>query len=184
MQSKFGFSLILTFLAAAGGMPGVAGGVPAAAADPCAGFKWDVSKERALFNGPATSLTAGRDAASAPSIGADRLYRMQLVPQDQVAFALPPGKKMLTDGAFAGLAALDLERPGDYRVSLDVPFWIDVVADGKLAATKDFQGQQSCDAPHKIVEFDLTGATHFVLQLSGSVKATVRLTVTRAPAPH
>jgi hypothetical protein len=153
------------------------------AADNCAGFKWDVTREHALFSGPSVALAAGKDTASAPTIGADRLYQFQLVPQGDVSFALAPGKKMLTDGAFAGLATLELKAPGYYRVSVDVPFWIDVVANGKLAATRDFQGQAGCDAPHKIVEFDLSDATHFVLQVSGATKATVRLTVTQAPAP-
>lgn len=159
-----------------------AGGPPAVAADPCSGFKWDVSKEHALFGGPSIALSAGKDVASAPLIGADRLYQLQLVPQDKVAFALAPGKKVSTDAVFAGLAALKLDAPGDYRVSVDAPFWIDVVADGKLAATKDFQGRHGCNAPHKIVEFDLTAAKQFVLQMSESASATVRLTVTRAAA--
>jgi hypothetical protein len=156
---------------------------PALAADPCTGFKWDVSKEHALFGGSAVSLPAGRDAASAPTIALDRLYELKLTPQDQVAFALPPGKKMLTDGAYAGLAAFQVNAPGAYRVSVDVPFWIDVVADGKLVGTKDFQGQRGCDAPHKIVEYELAASQPFVLQVSGSTKAMVRLTVTRSPAP-
>jgi hypothetical protein len=75
--------------------------IPAFAADPCTGFKWDVSKEHTLFGGPAATLTAGKDAASAPAIDVDRLYELKLTPQDQTAFVLPPGKKMLTDGAYA-----------------------------------------------------------------------------------
>jgi hypothetical protein len=156
---------------------------PALPADPCTGFKWDVSKEHALFDGSAVSLPAGKDAVSAPAIALDRLYELKLTPQDQITFALPPGKKMLTDGAYAGLAAFRVDAPGAYRVSVDVPFWIDVVADGKLVATKNFQGQQGCDAPHKIVEYELAASQPFVLQVSGSTKAAVRLTVTRSPAP-
>ena len=34
---------------------------PAIAADPCSGFKWDVSKEHALFGGSPVSLPAGKD---------------------------------------------------------------------------------------------------------------------------
>jgi hypothetical protein len=177
MQANLVLSLLLSVLVGAGG-------TAAFAADPCSGFKWDISREHALFGGPSVALAAGKDEATAPTIGTDRFYQLQLMPQTEVAFALAPGKKMLTDGAYAGLAALKLDTPGNYRVSLDVPFWIDVVADGKLAVTKDFQGQQGCDAPHKIVEFDLSGAKRFVLQLSGSAKATVRLTVTPAPAAH
>ncbi len=158
-----------------------AAAAPAAAADPCSGFKWDVGKEHALFLGSAMTLTAGRDVASAPAISADRLYEFELIPQEQVAFALPPGKTMLTDGAYAGLATFKVDSPGAYRVSVDVPFWIDVVADGKLVATKDFRGQPSCDSPHKIVEYELTASRPLVLQVSGSTKAGVRLTMTKSP---
>lgn len=155
---------------------------PALAADPCTGFKWDVSKEHVLFSGPSMPLTAGKDAASAPTIATNHLYELKLTPQDQVTFAIPPGKKMLTDGAYAGIAAFTVNTAGAYRVSVDVPFWIDVVAGGKLVATKDFQGQQSCDAPHKIVEYELTAAQPLALQVSGSTKETVRLTVTPSPS--
>ena len=162
---------------------GAACAAPTPAADPCSGFKWDVDKERALFSGQSTTLAAGKDIAAAPVVGADRLYQLQLTPQTDVTFALPPGKKMLTDGAYAGLAKLNLDVAGNYRVSVDVPLWIDVAVDGKLAATRDFQGQQGCDAPHKVVEFDLSGAKNYVLQLSASAQASGRGTVSQAPAP-
>jgi hypothetical protein len=166
----------------AGALAGIVA-APAFAADPCGGFKWDVAREHALFQGSATSLQAGKDAASAPSIATDRLYELQLSPQDTVNFVLPPGKKMLSDGAYAGLAAFAIHAPGAYRVSVDVPFWIDVIVGGKLTTTKDFQGQQGCDAPHKIVEYDLTDSQPLVLQVSGATKAAVRLTITRSPGP-
>jgi hypothetical protein len=151
------------------------------AAEPCTGFKWDVSKEQALFAGTSAALSAGKGVASAPGVGIDRLYRLQLAPQSAVTFAVEPAKKKAPDGAYAGLVVLDVAVPGNYRVAVDVPLWIDVVAKGQLAAVNDFQGQHGCDAPHKIVEFDLSGAKHFVLQLSASGSATIRMTVTRAP---
>jgi hypothetical protein len=147
----------------------------------CTGFKWDVSHELALFDASGTDLAAGKSAPSAPEIHPDRLYRVQLVPQAAVAFALEPGRSTAADGAYAGLAELILSEPGNYRVAVDAPLWIDLTANGKLAAVADFQGQPTCDGPHKIVEFDLAGSRRFTLQLSGSATAVVRLTVTRAP---
>jgi hypothetical protein len=152
------------------------------AAGPCTGFKWDVSRELALFAGPSATLSAGKDASSAPSLSADRFYELQLLPQTDVTFDVEPGRNTAKDGSYAGLAELRLAEPGNYRVAVDAPLWIDVAGDGKLATATDFQGQQSCDGPHKIVEFELTGARRFLLQISGSAKAAVRLTVTRAPA--
>ena len=174
MRCKRILSLTMIALAAAGA-------TRAFADDPCLGFKWDVRKEHALFGGAPAALSAGKALPSAPTIVAGRLYALQLAPQTAVSFAAPPGKKSQSDGAYAGLAVLELDTAGDYRVSVDAPVWIDVAADGKLAAVEDYQGLQSCDAPHKIVEFNLVGASHFVLQLSGAPKAAIRLTVTPAP---
>ena len=157
--------------------------MPALADDACAEFKWDVSKERALFAESAVTLAAGKDRISAPAVVPNRLYRLRLTPQDHVAFVTPPAKKMLTDGAYAGIAVLTVPTPGSYRLAVDIPFWIDVVSDGALVKAKDFQGQQGCSAPHKIVEFELAGAQPFVVQLSGATTESVRLTITPSPMP-
>lgn len=168
--------LLISLFLVCGSMPG------AYAADPCTGFKWDIAKERALFGGPAAAVTAGRSISSAPEVKTNRLYQLTLAPQADVVFASKPGKAAKFEPAYAGLASLRLPAPGNYRIAVDVPFWIDVVADGKLANVTDFQGQHDCDAPHKIVEFELRDARQFVLQLSGSEKSIVRLTVTPATA--
>jgi hypothetical protein len=149
--------------------------------EPCIGSKGDISKEMALFTESSAALVAGKNLDSAPTIAPDHLYQLQLAPQNQVAFALPPGRSGLTDG-YAGVVQLTLKAAGHYRVSVDTPLWIDVVGNGSLAAVRDFQGLHGCDAPRKIVEFDLTGGTHFVLQVSGAAKTSVRVTVTPAPA--
>jgi hypothetical protein len=155
--------------------------IPAHADDPCAGFKWDVSKERALFAESAVPLTAGKDRKSAPVVVPNHLYQLQLTPQDHVAFVTPPAKKMLAEGAYAGIAMLKVPASASYRVAVDIPFWIDVVLNGALVTAKDFQGQQGCSAPHKIVEFELDAAQPLVLQFSGATRGSVRLTVTQSP---
>ena len=171
-----------TFLFVAPLQGRAAAAAPAApAADACAAFKWNVAKEHALFSGQSSALSLGKDAASAPMIETDRLYTLSLAPQSQVAFALAPGKRMISDGAYAGIATFRIDTPGAYRVSVDVPFWIDIIVNGKLVATKDFTGQQGCDSPRKIVEYDLIAAPSLILQVSGATKATVRLTVTQSP---
>jgi hypothetical protein len=174
MQRKQMLSLAMMAIAAAGATRAVAD-------DPCLGFKWDVSKEHALFGGAPAALSAGKDLHSAPAILVGRLYALELAPQGAVSFAAAPGRKITTDGAYGGLAILQLATAGEYRVSVDAPVWIDVAAAGKLATVEDYQGLHSCDAPRKIVEFNLAGASRFVLQLSGAAQAVVRLTVTQAP---
>jgi hypothetical protein len=39
------------------------------------------------------------------------------------------------------LARLSLQQAGSYRVSVDQAVWIDIVADGKMIDSADFQGQ-------------------------------------------
>jgi hypothetical protein len=159
---------------------------PALADDECAGFKWDVSKERALFAGAAADVIAGHDPKSAPVVVPNRLYRVRLAPQTQVTLARAAVKEGVAytapaDAAYAGIATLKISAGGSYRVAIDGPYWIDVLSNGALIAAKDFQGQHGCQAPRKIVEFELSGAQRFVLQLSDA-RENVRLTITRSPA--
>jgi hypothetical protein len=156
--------------------------IPALADDTCRDFKWDVSAQRALFAGTATSLVSGSDLKSAPTIVPNHFYQLQLKPQEQVSFVAAPGKKAQPAGAYAGLARVKISQPGNYRFALDAPFWIDVVSNGTLLVAQDFQGQHDCAAPHKIVEFELVGSQSLVLQLSSAISDSVRLTVTPTPS--
>jgi hypothetical protein len=148
----------------------------------CLDFKWDVSKERALFAGSPAVLKGGHDPVSAPIVIPNRLYSLHLMAQDQVAFAVSPANKPAVSPAYAGLATLKISAPGSYRVSVDLPIWIDVVSQGTLVAAKDYQGQHACSAPHKIVEFELAGAQPFALQFSNAAADRITLTVTASPA--
>ena len=157
-------------------------GAPVAlAAGTCAGFKWDVRHEQALFATRPQDRQAGGAAASAPVISLDKLYRLQLAPQDRVAFAVPPGRKAHRDGAYAGLVRLHIAAAGLYRIALNQPFWVDVVAKGMLVASSDFTGARGCSAPHKIVLYRLATGD-LLLQVSGWPAPQAELAVTRAPA--
>jgi hypothetical protein len=158
-----------------------AGALPALGDSDCVDFKWDVSKERALFAQSPVALTAGKDPKSAPGIAPNRLYKLRLAVQDGVAFSTLPGKNTTATPAFAGLATLRIEVPGSYRIAIDVPLWIDVVSNGNLLQPTDYQGQHSCSAPHKIVVFDLADSQPVMLQFSNAFQDDVLLTVTRAP---
>jgi hypothetical protein len=154
----------------------------ARADDACTDFKWDVSKERALFAKTATPVKAGTDAKTAPTLVPGTLYQLQLAPQATVHFASEPGRKSRADSDHGGIAAVKVPSDGAYRVALDVPLWIDVAAGATLLPAKDFQGQHDCSAPHKIVEFELANAQPLYLQLSSSASESVRLTITSSPA--
>jgi hypothetical protein len=154
---------------------------PARADDGCIDFKWDVRKERALFAGTPSAVNAGADAKSAPVLVPNRLYKLRLTLQRQVAFAVPPANQA-AEGAFAGVATLNGLAAGTYRIAIDLPVWIDVVSSGALLPAKDFEGQRNCNAPHKIVEFELSGGQPFVLQFSKGTGENILLTITPAPA--
>jgi hypothetical protein len=168
--------LVSTFLGMALGGAGVA------AADTCTDFKWDVTKERALFAAPSTPLAAGPSLKSAPLIVPNRLYELHLSAQNQVTFAAAPGKETAAEGAYAGIVQLKLPAAGSYRVAIDAPYWIDVVSDGALLVAQDYQGQRGCAAPHKIVEFFFAASGTFALQLSGATAEFVLLSVTPVAA--
>jgi hypothetical protein len=153
----------------------------AAADEPCTGGKWDVTQEHALFSKAPEAISAGHDLESAPIMKARKMYELALSPQSGVTFILPPAKKMLADGAFAGLVHMQVPAAGAYRVSLDQGFWIDVVGNQKFIESADFGGVPGCTAPRKVVIFNLP-AGDVVLQLSAATKDHVRVTLTPAPA--
>ena len=157
-------------------------GAPVLADEACVDFKWDASHERTLFAGPATALAAAADSKSAPALLLNHLYELKLSKQEQVSFAVTPGKKSPREGSYGGLVSFKIPASGSYRVAIDMPFWIDVVADGALVAATDFQGQHGCSSPHKIVQFELLGTRPFFLQLSNAAPESVRLTITATPA--
>jgi hypothetical protein len=146
--------------------------------DPCAGFSWNVARERALFAAAPQSIAAGRELRSSPLLAPNRLYELQLADQGQVTMLLAPGKKSVSDAAYAGLARLQLPQAGSYRISINQPAWIDVLADGKMIDSSGFQGRPGCVAPHKIVQFALPAGPELVLQFSAAAAASLRVAIT------
>ncbi len=145
--------------------------------DPCSGYKWDVSKERALFGTAAKQASAGKSSVSATPVSVNQLYELTLSPVTQVSFPVTPGKSP-PSGSYAGILALAVPAKGKYRIAVDVPLWIDVTAGAVLAPALDYEGLHDCSAPRKVVVFDLDGSSDWLLQLSASDRAQVRLTVT------
>lgn len=158
----------------------MAGAQAWAQAPACRDFSWDVHQERALFAGQPHAVQGGTSAESTPTVRTDQFYQVQLAPQPQVKFVTPPGKVMLADGAYAGMVKFRVPHSGSYRVSLDAPFWIDVVADGKLLATQDFSGSR-CAGPHKMVIFNMPAGQDLWLQISGARSAQAHISVTAGP---
>lgn len=159
---------------------GAVASVPALAADPCEGSNWNVSHERAVFATPAAAISAAAVPGPAPTLALDKLYDITLTPQDKVHFVLPPEKKVLADGAYAGVVTLHIPSAGKYRVSMSDGFWIDVIAEGKFLPTDDFTGMHGCRAPRKVVQFILP-AGDLTLQFANTNSPSVQVTITAAP---
>ena len=152
--------------------------VQASAKEACESFKWDVSHEHALFVGKAERASAGQSVQSAPLLQLDRLYELALLPQDSLRFAASPSKKMLADGASGGLIRFRVPKAGQYRVALDVPFWIDIIAAGEVVPSLDFNGSPGCDTPRKVVVYELPAEQELTLQFSGLTEDKLRFTLT------
>jgi hypothetical protein len=150
----------------------------AADADPCNAFSWNIAHERALFASTAQPLVAGRATASTPLLTTDRLYELQLAPQSEVKMVLPPGRNPKLQDGFAGMVRLQLPHAGTYRISLDTAAWVDVIGDGQMINSADFQGHAGCRAPHKMVQYVLPAAHAMVLQISDAAGPALRLTIT------
>jgi hypothetical protein len=146
-------------------------------ADPCGAYKWDVSAERALFAAAPKAAAAGKDRASAAPVVVNQLFTVTLHPLREVSFPVTPGRAP-TSGSFAGLIALTVPAPGKYRISVDVPLWIDVAGGAALAPVLDYEGLHECSAPRKVVVFDLEGAKEWTLEVSAADRAAVRLAIT------
>jgi len=160
-----------------------AGAVSAADTDPCAQFTWDVSHERSVMKeAPRIVAAAIKPGADVPQIQLEEPYEVKLSDQSTVTYAANPGKATLANGAHAGLVRFRVEKAGKYRVSITSAHWIDIVDATQLVSSKDFQGQQGCDRPHKVVEYELPAGRDLTLQFSGSTDAEVIVAITAVVA--
>ena len=149
--------------------------------DPCAAFSWDVRHERDLFGQQPVDLASGKALGDAPALTPERLYELELRAQPEVSFAAPPSRTWPMEASYAGIARLTVESAGVYRLALDQAAWVDVVANGALLKSLDFQGRPGCSAPHKVVEFALPAGKPLLLEFSSSVTPSIKVTVSRSP---
>jgi hypothetical protein len=147
--------------------------------DACTGFKWNVSRERAVMKRTPQSITAAvKPGADLPLLSVGTLYSLKLADQAVVVFAAEPGKRRVAAGAQAGLVRFRVTKAGRYRVSITSGHWIDVLDGVHAVPSVDFQGHVGCARPSKIVEFDLPAARDLTLQFSGSSDPEVFVAIT------
>lgn len=114
-------------------------------------------------------------AAVAPgfrfALKADTSHQLQLAPHQRVKLAAPNGRK--APSGFAGLAAIDVTRPGTLDVLLSSRAYVDLVRDGKALKTTA-HGQLKCGGIFKRVSFEVTPGRH-ALQLTESEAQSIRV---------
>jgi hypothetical protein len=102
---------------------------------------------------------------------------LELNVQRSVVLATKEGKEGWLD-RYAGLAALDVEKPGRIDVLLSNRAYVDLVKDGQTLKSVD-HGRLNCNGIFKRVSFDVQPGRH-ALQITGSQAKFVRVaTVTR-----
>jgi len=161
--------LLLCWLAAA----------PAAELPPgCDTFTWDVSHELAALQTPSIPIEARTGPDQITRIELGKRYQTRLHPQADVTLAARPGKPMLDDDARAGLLTFQVPHDGRYRAAITSGHWIDMVDNGEIVPSLDFQGRRACPLVHKIVEYDLRAGRDLVLQFAGGDAAEVGVVMT------
>lgn len=146
----------------------------------------NMDTEIRLFQGEARAVTAAKSShAPQPQLEPGTLWGLALVPQQQLEPAAPPSRSLLADGAWGGLAQFRVAQAGRHRITIDGPFWVDVIQHGKPLTTVDFGGRQDCPLFRKSVEYDLPANETLTLQLIGAGRNRVRVSivpVTASPA--
>lgn len=146
----------------------------------CAAMDAELPAGLGDWNGKAVAASATNEATLAaasltPGVG----YEATLRKTPEIAFPVQP-EKPGGSVARAGLFSFAVETAGDYVVALATPAWIDVIANGKPAATKSFGHGPECTSIRKMVVFTLQPGPH-TLQVSGNPGDTLKLMVARKP---
>lgn len=146
----------------------------------CNAYDMDVSAETTLLGKPHAEITAAiTSGARMPMLATGKAYTLELKPQAEVRFVAPPARRMLPEGAYAGMARFTVDAPGTWRINLGYNSWVDVVAaDGSFAQSSRFTGHADCAVLRKLVEFLLEPGVHYTLQLSGGTQPTAPVLIT------
>ena len=149
--------------------------LPLHAGESCSDFKWDVSRERALFHATATAINGSTETKTAVRVEWGHLYEISLLPQKDLKLAAQTGKPSHdVDHVYGGLVLIRVEQAGRYRIALDTSAWVDVIVDGKILDSVDHTGSHDCNAPHKVVVFDLPSHGDLILQFTDAPQARLR----------
>jgi hypothetical protein len=143
----------------------------------CQAPGWDMGLEVAAFKSTAENLPAGASSMDLPPLEIGTLYVLKLRPQSDVQFLQTTGKSSLVQNPLAGLVRFTVPAPGNYRVTVDSPLWIDVVAPTGTIPPAKYNGWHECRLFRKSVEYTLRAGQSLVLQLSEATPELVRVVI-------
>jgi hypothetical protein len=143
----------------------------------CMAPDWDMTAEVKAFQSTAENVPAGRSSLELPPLEVGRLYVLRLSPATGVTYLQTTAKKSLVQNPLGGLAQFNVPSSGNYRITVDSPLWIDVVAAGAVLAPSTFNGWHSCRLFRKTVQYALQTGQAYVLQLSEATPELVRIVI-------
>ncbi|MFV0277879.1 MAG: hypothetical protein ACK5HY_11920 [Parahaliea sp.] len=154
---------------------------PASSAQDCKDY--DAAAQRALgtMERDQLALQAIRDvtgqAVVVPTLTVGQAYRLALLPQEQVTFAVAPGRHTLAEGSAAGVFQFTTLDGGHYRINISDGSWVDVSEGERLLQSITFNGRHHCQPLRKYVEYSLAPGTTYTLQFSGGAKSEMSLLI-------
>ena len=150
----------------------------------CQSDGWDMTREITAFGAKVTSVAAGATAKDARTLKVGTLTELALKPQSDVQFAAPPERPAKPPKPLAGLAQFNVPTTGRYRVTVDVPLWLDAVSASTVIPSGTFNGWHECTLFRKSVEYPLQAGQVVTLQFSGAATDLVKVLIEPvSPAP-
>ena len=143
----------------------------------CTNFATDLGQEFRLMASSARASPTSVSPQNAP-VASPGVFDFTLHPQSLVRFAADPAQQRGGDDSFAGVVSLGNLAEGHWRISADNGAWIDLVADGDLLASPEFEMQTGCAELFKTVTFEQPARGPVLMQISGSKTAEIRITIT------
>lgn len=146
----------------------------------CRDYRTSLVNEFAEWRKPPLSKDAARDAVDAArsTLTLRRKYAIALHPAAEVQLVVEPEEPVGEALGYAGLLAVTVPGMGNYRVSVGGPVSIEIVADGKALAPREYEMQTRCELIYKTVEYTLRAGVPYLLQIADSPADELSLLVT------
>ncbi len=135
----------------------------------CEDYAWDLRGELAALETERTRITSlteqGPFVALSPAL---RPLDVRLHPIQLVSLAGLDEKKRRPTASFAGMFMVTVPKNGIYRVSSNVPAWIEMVSGASRLEPEGFEMQTACAKLFKSVAFRLRAGTTYWLEVSAN----------------